>query len=130
MQKAGIVAVSDDGQPIATAKLLRQVMDYCRALDLPVIDHCEDSSLFAGAVMREGRQSVRLGLRGMPAATESIAVGRDIQVAELTGCRFHVAHLSSRDSLDLVRAAKKRGLSRELRSHSASFHALRRRRGL
>jgi len=110
MQKAGIVAVSDDGRPIATAKLLRQVMDYCRALDLPVIDHCEDSSLFAGAVMREGRQSVRLGLRGMPSATESIAVGRDIQVTELTGCRFHVAHLSSRDSLDLVRSAKKRGL--------------------
>ena len=110
MQKAGIVAVSDDGRPIATAKLLRQVMDYCRALDLPVIDHCEDSSLFAGAVMREGRQSVRLGLPGMPAAAESIAVGRDIQVTELTGCRFHVAHLSSRDSLELVRTAKKRGL--------------------
>lgn len=111
MQKAGIVAVSDDGRPIATAKLLRQAMDYCRALDLPVIDHCEDASLFAGAVMREGRQSVRLGLRGMPAATESIAVARDIQVTELTGCRFHVAHLASRASLDLVRAAKKRGLS-------------------
>ena len=110
MQKAGIVAISDDGHPIATAKLMRQVMDYCRALDLPVIDHCEDSSLFAGAVMREGKQSVRLGLRGMPAATESIAVARDIQVAELTGCAFHVAHLSSRASLDLVRAAKKRGL--------------------
>src|SRR5580700_4775201 len=110
MQKAGIVAVSDDGRPIATARLLRQAMDYCRALDLPVIDHCEDASLFAGAVMREGRQSVRLGLRGMPAATESIAVGRDIQVTELTGCRFHVAHMSSRVSLDLVHAAKKRGL--------------------
>jgi len=63
MKQAGIVAVSDDGRPIASAKLLRQVMDYCRALDLPVIDHCEDSSLFAGAVMREGKQSVRLGLR-------------------------------------------------------------------
>jgi len=110
MQKAGIVAVSDDGHPIASAKLLRQVMDYCRALDLPVVDHCEDSSLFAGAVMREGVQSVRLGLRGMPAATESIAVGRDVQMTELTGCRFHVAHLSARASLDLVRAAKKRGL--------------------
>src|SRR5690348_5311275 len=60
MQKAGTVAVSDDGRPVATAKLLRQAMDYCRALDLPVIDHCEDASLFAGAVMREGRQSVRL----------------------------------------------------------------------
>src|SRR5467141_2128705 len=110
MKQAGIVAVSDDGRPIASAKLLRQVMDYCRALDLPVIDHCEDSSLFAGAVMREGNQSVRLGLRGMPAATESIAVARDVQVAELTGGRLHVAHLSTRASLELVRGAKQRGL--------------------
>jgi len=110
MQQAGIVAVSDDGRPISTAKLLRQVMDYCRALDLPVIDHCEDPSLAAGAVMREGRQSLRLGLPGMPAATEAIAVARDIQVAELTGCRLHIAHLSTRASLELVRAAKHRGL--------------------
>ena len=110
MKQAGIVGVSDDGRPIATAKLLRQVMDYSRSLDLPVIDHCEDVSLAAGAVMREGRQSVRLGLRGMPAATESIAAARDIQVAELTGCRLHIAHLSTRASLELVRAAKQRGL--------------------
>jgi dihydroorotase len=110
MQDAGIVGVSDDGKPIATARLLRQVMDYCRSLDLPVIDHCEDASLFAGNSMREGRQSVRLGVGGMPAATESIAVARDIQVAELTGCRFHVAHLSATASLEAVRAAKKRGL--------------------
>ena len=110
MHKAGIVAVSDDGKPIATTKLLRQVMDYCRALDLPVIDHCEDASLFAGAVMREGRQSVRLGLRGMPAATESVAVSRDVQIAELTECRLHIAHLSARASLELVRSAKQRGM--------------------
>jgi dihydroorotase len=110
MKQAGIVAVSDDGRPIANAKLLRQVMEYCRALDLPVIDHCEDSSLFAGAVMREGTQSVRLGLRGMPAATESLAVARDVQVGELTNCRLHIAHLSARKSLDLVREAKGRGL--------------------
>src|SRR5882762_8937469 len=110
MKQAGIVAVSDDGRPIANAKLLRQVMDYCRALDLPVIDHCEDSSLFAGAVMREGKQSVRLGLRGMPAATESLAVARDVQVGELTNCRLHIAHLSARASLELVRAAKAKGL--------------------
>jgi dihydroorotase len=110
MKQAGIVAVSDDGRPIATAKLLRQVMDYCRALDLPVIDHCEDSSLFAGAVMREGKQSVRLGLRGMPAATESLCVARDVQVGELTHCRLHIAHLSARASLELVRAAKANGL--------------------
>jgi dihydroorotase len=110
MKQAGIVAVSDDGRPIASAKLLRQVMDYCRALDLPVIDHCEDSSLFAGAVMREGKQSVRLGLRGMPAAAESLAVARDIQIGELTGCRLHIAHLSARASLELVRAARAKGL--------------------
>ncbi|MGD0909625.1 MAG: dihydroorotase [Candidatus Acidiferrales bacterium] len=110
MKQAGIVAVSDDGRPIANAKLLRQVMEYCRALDLPVIDHCEDSSLFAGAVMREGTQSVRLGLRGMPAATESLAVARDVQVGELTNCRLHIAHLSARKSLELVREAKGRGL--------------------
>ncbi len=110
MKQAGIVAVSDDGHPIASAKLLRQVMDYCRALELPVIDHCEDSSLFAGAVMREGKQSVRLGLRGMPAATESLAVARDVQIGELTNCRLHIAHLSARASLELVRAAKARGL--------------------
>ncbi len=110
MKQAGIVAVSDDGRPIATARLLRQVMDYCRSLDLPVIDHCEDASLAAGAVMREGRQSVRLGLHGMPAAAEAIAVARDIQVAELTGGRLHIAHLSTRASLELVRAARQRGL--------------------
>src|SRR5713226_799893 len=110
MREAGIVAVSDDGRPIATARLLRHVMDYCRSLDLTVIDHCEDASLVAGAVMREGHQSVRLGLHSMPAAAESIAVARDIQVAELTGCRLHVAHLSTRASLELVRAARRRGL--------------------
>lgn len=110
MKQAGIVAVSDDGRPIASAKLLRQVMEYCRELNLPVIDHCEDSSLFAGAVMREGKQSVRLGLRGMPAATESLCVARDVQVGELTNCRLHIAHLSARASLELVRRAKANGL--------------------
>jgi len=110
MQKAGIVAVSDDGQPIANAKLLRQVMDYCRSLGLVVIDHCEDASLAAGAVMREGPRSARLGHAGMPAAAESIAVARDSQLVELTGCRLHVAHLSTQKSLELVRDAKRAGL--------------------
>jgi dihydroorotase len=111
MQKSGVVAVSDDGHPIATAKLLRQVMDYCRSLGMPVIDHCEDTSLAAGASMREGPASIRTGVRGMPAATETIGVGRDIQMAELTGCRFHVAHLSARGSLEMVRVAKHKGLA-------------------
>ncbi len=110
MKQAGIVAVSDDGRPIATAKLARQVMDYCRSLDLTVIEHAEDVSLAHGAVMREGVTSTRLGLRGMPAAAESVCVARDVQLAELTGARLHIAHLSARGSLELVRDAKKRGL--------------------
>ncbi len=110
MKEAGIVAVSDDGKPIATAKLARQVMDYCRSLDLPVIEHAEDVSLAAGAVMREGVSSTRLGLRGMPAAAESVCVARDVQLAELTGARLHIAHLSAKASLDQVRWAKSRGL--------------------
>jgi dihydroorotase len=110
MKEAGIVAVSDDGKPIATAKLARQVMDYCASLDLPVIEHSEDVSLTAGAVMREGVTSTRLGLRGMPAAAESVCVARDVQIAELTGGRLHVAHLSAAASLDQVRWAKSRDL--------------------
>jgi len=110
MQRAGIVAVSDDGNPIATAKLARQVMDYCRSLDLTVIEHAEDVSLAQGAVMREGVTSTRLGLRGMPAAAESVCVARDVQLVELTGARLHIAHLSARGSLELVRWAKQRGL--------------------
>ena len=110
MKEAGIVAVSDDGKPIATARLARQVMDYCRSLDLPVIEHSEDVSLAAGAVMREGVASTRLGLRGMPAAAESVCVSRDVQLAELTGARLHIAHLSAKASLDQVRWAKDRGL--------------------
>jgi dihydroorotase len=110
MKEAGIVAVSDDGKPIATAKLARQVMDYCASLDLPVIEHSEDVSLAAGAVMREGVTSTRLGLRGMPAAAEAVCVARDVQIAELTGGRLHVAHLSAKASLDQVRWAKARGL--------------------
>jgi dihydroorotase len=110
MKHAGIVAVSDDGKPIATAKLARQVMDYCLSLGIPVIEHAEDVSLAAGAVMREGVTSTRLGLAGMPAAAESVCVARDVQLAELTGARLHIAHLSAKASLDQVRWAKQRAL--------------------
>jgi len=110
MREAGIVAVSDDGKPIATAKLARQIMDYCRSLELPVIEHAEDVSLAGGAVMREGIASTRLGLPGMPAAAESVCVARDVQIAELTGARLHIAHLSAKASLEQVRFAKKNGI--------------------
>jgi dihydroorotase len=110
MCEAGIVAVSDDGKPIATAKLARQIMDYCRSLELPVVEHAEDVSLAAGASMREGVASTRLGLPGMPAAAESVCVARDVQIAELTGARLHIAHLSAKSSLEQVRFAKQHGL--------------------
>ena len=110
MREAGIVAVSDDGKPIASAKLARQIMDYCRTLELPVIEHAEDVSLAAGASMREGVASTRLGLPGMPAAAESVCVARDVQIAELTGARLHIAHLSAKSSLEQVRFAKQHGL--------------------
>ena len=110
MKEAGIVAVSDDGKPVATARLMRQAMEYCESLGLPVIDHCEDPSLFAGGVMREGQQSARLGLKGIPAQSESICVGRDVEVAGLANARLHIAHMSTRGSLEYVRAAKKQGL--------------------
>src|SRR5580698_3186203 len=107
MKAAGIVAVSDDGKPIANARLMRQVMEYCNSLGLPVIDHCDDPSLFAGGVMREGPHSLRLGLQGIPAQSESICVGRDVEVAMLTGARLHIAHMSTFGSLEYVRLAKK-----------------------
>src|SRR5580704_7744082 len=110
MKDAGIVAVSDDGKPVATARMMRQVMDYCNSLDLPVIDHCEDPSLFAGGVMREGPRSIRLGLKGIPAESESICAGRDVELAVLTGARLHIAHMSARASLEYVRSAKAQGL--------------------
>jgi len=110
MKAAGIVAVSDDGKPIATARLMRQVMEYCDSLGLPVIDHCEDPSLFAGGVMREGPNSLRLGLKGIPGESESICVGRDVEMALLTGARLHIAHMSTRRSLEFVRWARERKL--------------------
>lgn len=110
MKDAGIVAVTDDGKPVATARLMRQVMEYCRSLDLPVIDHCEDASLFAGGVMREGPSSIKLGLKGIPAQSESICAGRDVEIAALTGARFHIAHMSTLGSLSYVRFAKRANL--------------------
>src|SRR5258705_5761078 len=96
MRDAGIVAVSDDGKPIATAKLARQIMDYCRSLDLPVIEHPEDVSLAAGAGIREGVTSTRLGLAGMPAAAESVCVAGGVQLAEPTGARRALGHFSGK----------------------------------
>src|ERR671917_558704 len=93
---AGIVAVSDDGRPVPSAGVMRRAMEYARGFDLPVVDHCEDRSLTAGGVMHEGDWSLRLGLRGTPALAEESDVARDCALAELTGARLHVAHVSTR----------------------------------
>ncbi len=106
MKAAGIVAISDDGLPVMNSRVMRRAMEFARAFDLPVIDHCEDLHLSAGGDMHEGLQSVRLGLRGIPASSEDVMVARDIILAETTGARFHVAHISSRRSLDMVARAK------------------------
>jgi dihydroorotase len=108
MVRAGAVAVSDDGAPVSTSHLMRMALEYTRIFEIPVIDHCEDRSLSSGGVMNEGPASTMLGLRGIPAAAESVAVARDLALAELTGGRLHVAHISTRRSLDEVRRARRR----------------------
>ena len=110
MKNAGIVAISDDGRPVMNARVMRRAMQMAKSFDLPVIDHCEDLNLSAGGDMHEGVQSTRLGLRGIPASSEDVMVARDILLAESTGARFHVAHISSRHSVNMVRFAKKQGL--------------------
>lgn len=110
MKDAGIVAVSDDGRPVPTAGMMRRAMEYARGFDLPVIDHCEDKSLARGGVMHEGHWSLVLGMRGMPAAAEEVDVERNCLLAELTGARLHLAHLSTRGAIEIVRRAKERGL--------------------
>jgi len=110
MKNAGIVAVSDDGVPVMNARVMRRAMQMAKSFDLPVIDHCEDLNLSAGGEMHEGVPSTRLGLRGIPASSEDVMVARDILLAETTGARFHVAHISSRHSVNMVQFAKKRGL--------------------
>ncbi len=110
MRRAGIVAVSDDGRPVMDAGLMRRALEYAQLFDLPVIAHEEDRHLAAGGVMHEGLVSLRLGLRGIPAAAEEVMVARDLALAELTGGRLHVAHVSTAGSVALIRAARARGV--------------------
>jgi dihydroorotase len=110
MKNAGIVAVSDDGHPVPSAGLMRRAMEYARGFDLPVIDHCQNVSLSSGGVMHEGRWSLILGLKGMPAAAEDLDVIRDCVLAKLTGAAVHIAHISTKGSIEAVRRAKDMGL--------------------
>src|SRR5262245_46995902 len=111
MRQAGAVAISDDGRPVMNARVMRRAMAFARSFGMPVIDHCEDLHLSAEGDMHEGMESTRLGLRGIPGCSEDVMVARDILLAEVTGARFHVAHISSHHSVEMVAFAKARGLS-------------------
>jgi dihydroorotase len=110
MKKAGAVAVSDDGRPVMNPQVMRHAMEYARDHGLVVVDHCQCLELSAGGVMNEGRVSTMLGLRGMSGAAEESHVARDIMLSELTGARVHIAHISTGAGVEMIRAAKKKGL--------------------
>lgn len=110
MKAAGAVAVSDDGRPVMNSRVMRRAMEFARSYGLPVIDHCEDLNLSAGGDMHEGALSVRWGLRGIPSASEDVMVARDLILAQLTGARFHVAHISTRNAVAMVEYARLHGL--------------------
>jgi dihydroorotase len=107
---AGAVALSDDGSSIMNSEVLRRVLEYSRMFDIPVISHCEDNNLSAGGLMHEGYSSTVFGLKGIPAAAEDVQVARDLILAELTGARLHIAHVSTAGSVRLIRDAKQRGV--------------------
>ena len=109
MVAEGAVAFSDDGKGVQDAGTMRRVMDYAKTFGTTVVAHCEDEALVGKGVVNEGAVSTRLGMAGWPSAGEEIAVARDIALAELTGCRLHLAHVSTAGALELVRAAKERG---------------------
>src|SRR5262245_14738833 len=111
MKAAGAVAISDDGLPVMNARVMRRAMEFARSYDLPIIQHCEDLNLTAGGDMHEGVQSVRLGLRGIPGAAEDVMVARDLLLAQLTGARYHVAHISTRNAVAMVEQARRLGLN-------------------
>jgi dihydroorotase len=110
LQAAGAVAFSDDGRPVKTAGLLRRALERCRELGVPISEHCEDASLSAGGVMNEGPVAQKLGVGGIPNASEDVCVARGLVMAEATGGHMHIAHLSTAGAIEMVRQAKRHGL--------------------
>jgi dihydroorotase len=110
LRRAGCVAISDDGRPVMNSLVMRRAMEYARAFDIPVVDHCEDLHLSEGGCMNEGLVSTELGLPGIPSAAEDVMVARNLSLAELTGARLHLAHISTAGSVRMVREAKARGI--------------------
>jgi dihydroorotase len=110
LKEAGCLAVSDDGRPVANGELMRRALEYARPFGLTVISHAEDISLVGEGVMNEGFVATELGLKGIPWVAEDAAVARDVMLAEFAGARLHVAHVSTRGAVEIIRAAKKRGV--------------------
>ncbi|MCP9452979.1 MAG: dihydroorotase [Nitrospira sp.] len=110
LRRSGCVAISDDGKPVMNSLVMRRAMEYALAFDLTVVDHCEDLNLAEGGCMNEGLVSTELGLPGIPAVAEDVMVARNLLLAELTGARIHLAHISTAGSVRMVREAKRRGI--------------------
>src|SRR5271167_2759383 len=106
----GAVAFTDDGSPVVSAEIMRRALEYCRMFGKAVLSHAEDLELTRGGVMNEGFESMRLGLRGMPAAAEEVMIHRDIELAALTGGRLHILHVSTAGGVDLIRRGKQQGV--------------------
>lgn len=131
----GAVAFTDDDNPVVSAEIMRRALEYCRMFGKPVLSHAEDPELTRGGTMHEGVESMRLGLRGMPAAAEEVIMHRDIELARLTGGRLHVMHVSTAAGVELIRRAKERGVhvtaeacpqhflltDKELRTYDSNF---------
>ncbi len=108
---AGAVAFSDDGKPVSDSDLMRRALEYAKVFGVPIISHAEDLGLSAGGAMHEGTVSTRLGLPGIPSAAEDVAVFRDVAIAGLTHGRVHIAHVSTEGAVEIIRAAKARGIN-------------------
>jgi dihydroorotase len=111
LAEAGVVAFSDDGNPVVSSQLMRRALECSRDLGLPIIDHCEDKTLSNNGIINEGQMSAKLGLKGIPAAAEEVMVARDLILAKLTRARLHIAHVSTKGSVELMRRAKEEGIS-------------------
>jgi len=110
LKRAGVVAITDDGDCVQSNELMRRALEYAKMFDLPVMDHCQDHSMTQGAVMNESVMSIRLGLRGWPNAAEDVIVSRNVILSTYTGAHVHMQHISSRNSVELLRRAKSRGV--------------------
>lgn len=120
LYKAGIVALSDDGKPVMNSEVMRRALEYSKTFNLPIISHCEDQNLAADGMMNESYMSTVIGLKGIPNAAESIMVSRDIILAEMVGAPVHIAHVSTKESVDLIRGAKERGV--KITAEAAPHH--------